>query len=185
MSDIGLEHWLIAFAIVLPIFYLVLHVPTIIKFKGYRNYFRALRVLYKFKKIDCKVGYTANVTYNFTGTGNFRHHSSQTVQSTCVSIFYFMDSDKYLECDYVDELYSFLYLDIVEGEPDGKGNWNKKEYKCHKVTDIIYAYFYYRLVRKIKKAKMIEAVDVKDCNAIINNVRIRENRKDSLEILLD
>jgi hypothetical protein len=153
---------------------------------GYKTYFKILRLLFRFKKVDIKLKHEKTLIYNFV-YANQQQTKTKTDKKISYDSWYFVNNKESIKIVQISDAIAFEGTSLEHYVySEEKKDWITTEYRIDviKHTDIILKLIFKHINRKINKAKVIDSDD-KNYFDIVNRKKTKKNRIKNLDSILD
>ncbi len=186
MSHISIVDWITALLIVLPLFGLIISIPSFVAmyklgFKAYRQQIRILKSMSRKMSNGYKV--TNNQAYTYSGTG---YNGPSTITKTETNHFFpiVIDKDHLLILTKKEGFFNTLYIQYCEYKNKEWSN-NNVEIKTSSclLTQILNDRFQKKVDNLMKESIQIDGVE--NLNDLLNSEITSIRREDKLKALLN
>jgi len=186
MSQISIVDWITALLIVLPLFGLIMSIPSFVAMYkiGFKSYVEQLVLLKKMlKKISTGYKVTYNQVYTYIGTG---YNGPNTVTKVETNHFFpiVINKDNLLVLNKKEGPFNTLHIQYCKHEND---NWNNNMVEIKTSTCLFTQILNDRFQKKVDNLmkESIQLDDVENLNQLLNSEITSIKREDKLKTLLN
>jgi hypothetical protein len=186
MSHISIVDWITALLIVLPLFGLIISIPSFVAMYkiGFKAYVEQLVLLKKMlKKISTGYKVTYNQVYTYSGTG---YNGPNTVTKVEINHFFpiVINKDNLLVLNKKEGPFNTLHIQYCKHEND---NWNNNMVEIKTSTCLFTQILNDRFQKKVDNLmkESIQLDDVENLNQLLNSEITSIKREDKLKTLLN
>lgn len=185
MSQVSIFDWIMALLIALPLFGLIISIPSFISmyklgFKAYRQQLRLLKIM--IRKVSTGYKITHNQLYTYTGMSN----GSQSVTKSETSHFFpiFVDKDHLLILTKKEGPFNTLYIQYSEHKND---QWSNDNVEIKTSTCLLTQLLNDRFQKKVDNLmrESIQIDDVENLNQLLNSQITSIKREEVLNSILN